>query len=94
MFSAAGMFGCAVFVEREHGLALLSPYGSSLLLGVELPLDAFFVYIWSKARQRGTNGSNPFRSSGQSGSRPDPAVTGRKTRGSARVCAAAVCRDA
>jgi hypothetical protein len=30
-----GMFGSAVFVEREHGLAFLSPYGPSLILGVE-----------------------------------------------------------
>jgi hypothetical protein len=28
--------------KREHGLAPLSPCGPSLILGVELPLDAFF----------------------------------------------------
>ena len=44
--------------KRGHGLAPLSPCGPSLTLGVELPLDAFF--------RRGTNGSNPFPSSGES----------------------------
>jgi len=43
-------------------LAPLSPCGPSLTLGVELPLDAFFF-------RRGTNGSNPFPSAGESISR-------------------------
>ena len=48
----------------------------------------------SRLLSRGTDGSNPSPSSRQSVSRPDQAAAGRKTRGSARVCVAAVGRDA
>ena len=34
---------CSGSRKREHGLAPLSPCGPSLTLGVELPLDAFFL---------------------------------------------------
>src|SRR5271169_5169897 len=34
---------CSGSRKKEHGLAPLSPCGPSLTLGVELPLDAFFL---------------------------------------------------
>jgi hypothetical protein len=53
--------------KREHGLAPLSPCGPSLILGVELPLDAFFGSPGvRRAFRRGTNGSNPSPSSTES----------------------------
>jgi hypothetical protein len=42
-YDAAGML-CSGSRKREHGLAPLSPCGPSLILGVELALDAFFSF--------------------------------------------------
>src|SRR6516225_9189687 len=54
---------CSGSRKRERGLAPLSPCRPNLTLGVELPLDAFFF-------RRGTNGSNPVPSSGESSELP------------------------
>src|SRR5215813_9181643 len=65
-FDAAGMSSSALFVKREHGLALLSPYRPSLILGVEQLVDAFFVPGRRRGSRRGTNSSNPPPSSEES----------------------------
>src|SRR5215471_12600617 len=40
-----GWLTSALYVKREHGLALLSPYRPSLILGVEQLLDAFLYPV-------------------------------------------------
>jgi len=61
--------GCQVPRSRKrgHGLARLSPCGPSLILSVELPLDAFFGSTdQRRVFRRGTNGSNPSPSMSES----------------------------
>ena len=72
---------------REMDFEPSVPRKEKTLVGRPVRSPAIRLPQKKPAPSRGTESSNPFPSSRQSVSRPDPAVAGRKTRGSARVCA-------
>ena len=73
------------FAARQSYCPRLTRYRNTLRVSAEVGEGC--------RRWRGTGSSSPSPSSRQSAFHPDPAAAGRKTRGSARVCVAAVVRD-